>query len=161
MANFWSDRTHNQASVSHAMTKTISVDARYIDCAVLTPTYADASNPQNLGSNVGEVKCMNCHFPHKAATLPNQNPAVDTNTKAGYYLLSLSEEQSCFNTSNRWGQTGITACHGNTGGTPAARNIQFLVDETSGKFYKHRVGDPIATGRHAATEGQNFNNMNG
>ncbi len=99
----------------------------------------------DIGTTVGTVKCMSCHFPHKsgvtiaAPTTPNPD--------RGKYLLTFQEEQSCFNTTNRWGQA-VTVCHG-TGGTSGAKNIDIQTE--MGKFYAHKVGD--YTGFHAATEG--------
>lgn len=115
------------------------------------PTNAgDAGNPQTLGTTVGGVKCMDCHFPHKAGiTIGSSSP----NAVAGRYLLTYQEEQSCFNTTNRWGQANVTACHGNIGGT--VKNIQTQV----AKFYGHHVGN--YTGTHRATEGRTGWNWTG
>jgi predicted CXXCH cytochrome family protein len=113
------------------------------------PTNAgDPGNPQALGTTVGNVRCMDCHFPHKAGVaidLPN-NP----NPGSGRYLLTFQEEQSCFNTTNRWGQTGITACHGDVSGT--AKDIETQMNKSSG----HHAGN--YSGLHRATEGRTGTN---
>ncbi len=107
------------------------------------PTGAgDPANPQTLGSTVGSVRCMVCHFPHKAG-VALADPTTP-NEASGRYLLTYQEEQSCFNTTNRWGQAN-TACHG-TGGS--GKNIR---DEVL-KGSAHHVGN--YSGMHRATEGR-------
>ena len=69
---------------------------------------ATGGNPANHGPKVYDVKCMNCHFPHKAGVV---DPAVP-NPTSGKYLLSFREEASCFNNNDRFGQTNVAACHG-------------------------------------------------
>lgn len=106
-----------------------------------------------LGSTVGEVKCMDCHFPHKAgvtATAPTTpNPGM------GMYLLSFQEEGSCFNNPNdRWGTAGSAGvCHGSTatGINASKRNVE----SETGKTYAHHVKN--YTNIHKATEGKNYN----
>ncbi|HAK59065.1 MAG TPA: hypothetical protein DCO77_01610, partial [Nitrospiraceae bacterium] len=101
-----------------------------------------------IGNTVGEVKCMNCHFPHKAGV---SDTAKTTPAPArGTYLMSFKEEQSCFNTNlDRWGTAGSAGvCHG-SGGT---KNIQSLVNGT--KTYDHAITEVSMEGRHEATEGQ-------
>lgn len=114
--------------------------------------------PATLGATVGGVKCMNCHFPHKAAgtgSPPNLTPAdLTTYPKAGYYLLSFSEEGSCFNTNNdRYNTPGsANVCHG-TGATTTTKNIAGLVGLSSSA---HRVGSFV--GIHEATEARGLTN---
>lgn len=111
------------------------------------PTGAgDFANPQTLGNNVGSVRCMSCHFPHKAGVTLADPTAP--NEASGRYLLTFQEEQSCFNTTNRWGQSN-SACHG-TGG--AGKNIR---DEVL-KGSAHHVGN--YSGTHRATEGRTGTN---
>ncbi len=112
--------------------------------------------PNNLGVTVGEVKCMNCHFSHKASgttsgvTPPNIIPAnLTANPKAGYYLLTYQEEQSCYNNLDRWGKypAGVTVCHGSS----SSKNIQSLVQLSNA----HKVGNHAF--EHEATEARNPN----
>lgn len=114
----------------------------------------DGAGPlQDIGLTVGEVQCMGCHYPHKAgisdtSQLPKATPAVETYTEAGYYLLSFQEQMSCFNDTDRWGQTLVSACHGTN--APATQNIESLV--APAKFRAHWVGN--YTNKHRATEAQ-------
>lgn len=82
--------------------------------AYAPPTGAPVAggNPTNHGPMVGNVKCMSCHFPHKAGV----TSALPTtpNPTSGKYLLSFQEEASCFNDNDRFGQTNVAACHGNS-----------------------------------------------
>ncbi len=109
-----------------------------------------APDSGSLGGTVGDVKCMNCHFPHKAGVTAgaptNPNPA------SGKYLLSFQEEASCFNNTNRWGDS-VTVCHGSN--APPARSIENLV-KIGGKSRFHQVGESSWTGRHAATEARQY-----
>lgn len=102
----------------------------------------DGTPTGRLGTTVGEVKCMNCHFPHKAGV--NDTAKTTPVPAQGRYLLSFNEEQSCFNTNlDRWGTTGSgAACHGSSG----VKNIYSEVTKTRA----HRVGN--YTGIHRATE---------
>ncbi len=119
----------------------------------------DPDGTSSIGTNVGQVKCMNCHFPHKAGItdttqLPRAQPAnFSANAKAGYYLLAFQEEMSCFNNDslnnhkNRWAQVS-NVCHGTgaTNGGGKTLDIQTDVNRTSA----HRVGDQA--GKHEAVE---------
>ncbi len=114
-------------------------------------------SPSNLGTTVGGVKCMNCHFPHKAAGSglpPNLSPTIDTNSKAGYYLLSFSEENSCFNQNNdRWNTPNSnTVCHGSNNVSDPTINIKSTED--SNNYGHHYTQDGTRIGKHEATEGQ-------
>ncbi len=113
------------------------------------PTGAGDSgaNPINIGSNVGEVKCMNCHFPHKAGVTPSQ--PTTPNPSSGAYLLSFQEEASCFNNNDRYGQTSVPACHGASAGA-VARNIE---GELS-KSYRHDVAG--YSNLHGSAEARTF-----
>jgi predicted CXXCH cytochrome family protein len=115
----------------------------------------DGTPAGRLGTAVGTpdgVKCMVCHFPHKAGVV--YNDPTTPNAGSGKYLLSFHEESSCFNNPNdRWSTPGASAaCHG-TGASLVKRNIQ---SETggggaAGKTSAHRVG--AYQNIHAATEG--------
>lgn len=126
------------------------------DTSTLAYAPTDGTPTGSLGTTVGEVKCMNCHFPHKAGVA--SSAPTTPNPSYGRYLLSFQEEASCFNNPNdRWNTAGSAGvCHGSgaSGTNAIRRNIQSLVDETSGSPYKHRVADPSKAGRHRATEGQ-------
>lgn len=109
-----------------------------------------------LGTTVGSpdgVKCMNCHFPHKAGVTPGA-PATP-NPTAGKYLLSFQGNGSCFvNPGDRWGTPGSAGvCHGNTasGNNATRRNIETAV----GRQYAHPVKS--YTNIHKATEGKDYN----
>jgi predicted CXXCH cytochrome family protein len=100
--------------------------------------------PATLGSTVQNVKCMVCHYPHKSGVL-----TTDMNTPnpgSGKYLLTFKEEQSCYNTPNRWNQSN-SSCHDNGG---AGKGIKAEV--TKGSGYAHRVGNYSSL--HNATEGR-------
>jgi len=118
-------------------------------------TSTAAYNRQPIGTTVGGVKCMDCHFPHKAgitdtSQLPKANALnLTTYPQGGYYLLSFQEEGSCFNDTDRWGQTNVNACHG-TNATATSKNIESLVAPT--KYSGHWVGN--YNGLHLATEAQ-------
>ncbi len=102
----------------------------------------DGTGSGYLGATVGNVKCMNCHFPHKAGV--NDTAKTTPVPNQGRYLLSFKEEESCFNTNlDRWDTVNSnTACHGGSG----VKNIYTEVTKTSA----HRVGN--YTGIHTATE---------
>lgn len=100
--------------------------------------------PATLGTTVQDVKCMVCHYPHKSGVL-----TTDMNTPnpgSGKYLLTFKEEQSCYNTPNRWNQSN-SSCH-DTGG--AGKDIKAEV--TKGSGFAHRVGNYSSL--HNATEGR-------
>lgn len=126
------------------------------DTSTLSYAPTDGTPTGTLGTTVGEVECMNCHFPHKAGV--TSSAPTTPNPSYGRYILSFQEEASCFNNpSDRWNTSGAAgACHGSgaSGNNAIRRNIQSLVDETSGKPYKHRVADSTKAGKHKATEGQ-------
>jgi len=109
------------------------------------PTNGRTIPPTTLGTTVGGVKCMNCHFPHKAGLAVG---STSPNTGYGTYLLSFREENSCFNNpTDRWGTLGaLSSCHGAGG----AKNIE--TDLTA--QYKHPVKDSNPAPRHKATEAQ-------
>lgn len=111
-----------------------------------------AGSEPDLGNTVGTVKCMNCHFPHKAGVTSDQ--PTTPNPDSGKYLLSFREEASCFNNTDRWGQTGVSACHGTGAGAGSPRNIES--EENNNPNKRHFTGDanPSRTGVHEATEGQ-------
>lgn|SRR5574341_99324 len=105
----------------------------------------DGAGPQpDIGVNVGGVKCMNCHFPHKAGV--TTAAPTTPNPPSGKYLLSFQESSSCYNTTNRWGQA-TTACHG----SGSAKNIQGELLKASG----HHVENASYLGQHRATEERN------
>lgn len=114
-----------------------------------TATYSPPTGgtPAVIGDHVSDVKCMTCHFPHKAGiTDTTQLPKAYTNADYGTYLLTFKEEQSCYNSPDRWNRT-TAPCHGSNGG--AVKNIKDLV--ASGKTSKHPV-DMNTTPVHQATE---------
>jgi predicted CXXCH cytochrome family protein len=118
----------------------------------LTQAYAPLTGgtPNTLGTTVGDVQCMVCHFPHKAGVL-DTNP-TNPNAGSGKYLLTYQEEQSCYNKNNRWGQN-TNVCHGDNAG--ATKNIQSEVTKGSA----HRVGN--YSGLHNATEGRSVSAAGG
>lgn len=134
-------------------------NSAHADTSILVP-YAPSlgsTPPDTHGPYVGNVRCMNCHFPHKTginntATLPQAPPAdLTTYPKLGRYLLTFQEEMSCYNEKDRWGDTPVTACHGSGG---AGKDIK---DESaSSKPSGHRVGN--FAGKHEATEDRDPNN---
>jgi predicted CXXCH cytochrome family protein len=113
-----------------------------------TPPYDYLGN--GVSGTVGDVKCMNCHFPHKSAGSGTPgNFSANTNAGFGKYLLSFQEEKSCYNSPDRWGQT-TTPCHGNN--AQAATNIADLV--APAKPSRHNVEMNITSSLHKATEAQ-------
>jgi hypothetical protein len=102
-----------------------------------------------LGATVGGVKCMNCHFPHKAGV--TTAAPTTPNPTSGTYLLSFQEEARCFNNTNRWGDS-VTVCHGSN--APSTRKIETLMN--GGKLRYHQVGESNWTGRHTATEARQY-----
>jgi len=117
-----------------------------------TPAHDAASgvgyDPDGLGTigiTVGGVKCMNCHYSHKAGVDPaNPTQPVAAN---GMYLLSFEAEGTCFNKTNRWGRT-TSACHGNN--SVPARNIE----SDQSKLSAHKY--PSGNGRHRALEASSY-----
>lgn len=104
--------------------------------------------PATLGATVGGVKCMSCHFPHKASGSGTPgNFSANANAGFGKYLLSFQEEKSCYNNSDRWGQT-TAPCHGNN--AAAQKNIVDLVAST--KPSRHNVDMNTTSSLHEATE---------
>lgn len=108
---------------------------------------------------VSGVECMLCHFPHKAgivdtSSLPAASPNLTGNPKAGYYLLAFQEEMTCFNNTNRWGQS-VAVCHGTNASALPNQNIQ-LVENSNATLprTRHWTQDPGTVGRHEATEGR-------
>jgi predicted CXXCH cytochrome family protein len=102
-----------------------------------------------IGTNVGNVRCLNCHYSHKTGVDPS-NPD-QPNTTYGMYLLSFKEEGACFNKTNRWGRT-TTACHGNN---LTSRDIE---SELS-KPYAHKYAS--GAGKHRALEFSSYGWLGG
>lgn len=125
------------------------------DTATLGYAPTDGTPTGNLGTTVGLVKCMDCHFPHKSGV--TSAAPTTPNPSYGKYVLSFQEEASCYNNPNdRWNSAGASgACHGSgaAGLNAARRNIQSLVNETTGKTSKHRIENSLTAGLHKATEG--------
>lgn len=130
----------------------------HIKTGFVTSVHADTSipvnyapptggTPANHGPLVGNVRCMNCHYPHKSGisdttSLPAAAPAdLNAFPRLGQYLLALQEEMSCYNEKNRWGQT-TNPCHASVSGDS-------IKTETI-KTNAHRAGS--FTGIHEATE---------
>jgi len=130
-------------------------DDNTINVAYAPPTEAPAAggNPTNHGPNVGHVKCISCHFVHKAGItglLTTSPPTASPNPGSGKYLLSFQEEKTCFNNTDRWGQQVVQACHGSSASAPK-RNIESVETAAlSGK--RHWTQDAGTVGRHEATE---------
>jgi predicted CXXCH cytochrome family protein len=113
-----------------------------------TPPYDYLGN--GVSGTVGDVKCMNCHFPHKSSGSGTPgNFSANANAEFGKYLLSFQEEKSCYNSPDRWGQT-TTPCHGNN--AQAATNIADLV--APAKPSRHNVELNNTSSLHKATEAQ-------
>jgi len=132
---------HNKAGVDSTVAgESIHSNTNYFNDYAPTT----GGTPSTLGTSVQTVKCMDCHFPHKAGVLDTNktNPVPGQ----GKYLLSFNEEQSCFNANfDRWGTSGSAdVCHGTTG----VKNIATYIDQN----YKHDVRG--RSGRHRATEGR-------
>lgn len=101
-----------------------------------------------LGTTVQNVKCMDCHYPHKAGVQNAGWPNYTPNAGAGRYNLAFQEEQTCYTTTNRWGQA-TSVCHGTGSST---KNIQDQVTKSSAHHvagYAATLGTP-----HNATEGR-------
>jgi predicted CXXCH cytochrome family protein len=103
--------------------------------------YSPGVAPNLLGTSVGTVKCMDCHFPHKAGI---DNASAIPNGDYGRYLLSFKEEQTCYGNPDRWGNAA--PCHA----TGFSKNIKQLLDST---INKHDVS-ANGTSLHRATEAQ-------
>lgn len=120
-----------------------------------------AYNPDNagtIGSYVSDVKCMNCHFPHKAGIndttqLPNAAAAnLSGKPRLGYYLLTYQEEMSCFNNKSRWTNSAVNACHGVNANNPN-RNIETVENNNASRRHWTGSTDSARIGVHYATEG--------
>lgn len=117
--------------------------------SVATQSYSPSNGTAagSLGTTVGNVDCMSCHFPHKAGiTDKAQLPKADDNPAYGAYLLSFQEEQSCYNSPDRWNNS-TAPCHGDNG--QAVKNIKSLV--AASKPSRHQV-DMNGTALHEAAE---------
>lgn len=109
-------------------------------------------NPATLGADVGSVKCMDCHYPHRAGVTSYGGSAVPS---SGKYLLTYQEEKSCFNTTNRWNQA-TTACHGGS----SDPNINILNAENATPGKSHYTQNGSWTERHEATEAKSTDWIN-
>jgi predicted CXXCH cytochrome family protein len=97
-----------------------------------------------IGSTVGGVRCLNCHYSHKAGVDP-LSPTQPVNEN-GMYLLSFQAEGTCFNKTNRWGRvTG--ACHGNNF---TSRDIESEFNKSSAHKYASGIG------KHRALEANTY-----
>lgn len=115
-----------------------------------TANFNNPYSPPNLGSSVQNVKCMDCHFPHKSGV--DSGSPTTPNPGNGMYLTSFREEQTCYNNTNRWGQV-TSVCHG--AGATTTKNIEseFLSKPVS-PTNQHRVGFYTApSAAHNAAEG--------
>jgi predicted CXXCH cytochrome family protein len=144
--NFLVDSNSQSGICRSCHQKTGFTTSSHDDLSTTTPYSPTNGAGGFLGSTVGEVKCMNCHFPHKAGLAAGSTTPDPT---YGAYLLSFKEENSCFvnNPSDRWGTSNAaTACHGSGG----AVNIETEIK----KSYKHPIIDSNTSPRHTATEAQ-------
>lgn len=110
----------------------------------------DGSNPPLIGTRVGEVRCMNCHFPHKAGgsgTPPNLTP----DTTFGKYLLTFQKDNTCFNNTTRWNVPNIAVCHGTNATNVNGKNI--AIEGEMSKQYAHNYDSASYGTKHQATEG--------
>lgn len=118
-------------------------DSNLTNESIHSNTTYSISYPSPVGSSVQNGKCMVCHYPHKSGVL-----TTDMNTPnpgSGKYLLTFKEEQSCYNTPNRWNQSN-SSCHDNGG---AGKGIKFEVTKGSA----HHVGNyPNGSNSHGAAE---------
>jgi predicted CXXCH cytochrome family protein len=108
----------------------------------------DLYNPGNdgkIGTTVGNVACMACHYPHRSGATGAAYPfSKFTNVQGGQYLLTFQEEITCFNNPNRWNfAPNQNVCHGQSSST---KDIETLV----GKNYAHNSSDN--PGKHRALE---------
>jgi predicted CXXCH cytochrome family protein len=138
-------KCHNKTKFPNSIHDTSSVG--YSPLTGGTPAYLG----NGVTGTVGDVKCMNCHFPHKAGV--TTAAPTTPNPTSGKYLLSFQEEASCFNTGNdRWNTPGSnTTCHGSGAGA-VAKNIE--TTENNNPNRRHYTGDVTRVGKHKATEGQ-------
>jgi predicted CXXCH cytochrome family protein len=102
----------------------------------------DNSSPARIGEQVGQVKCMNCHYTHRAGATGAALPFT-ANADYGPYLLSFQKEGTCFNLPNRWGQS-INVCHA----AGAATDIESQENKPS----SHKYISGIFETKHKATE---------
>lgn len=147
---------HNKEGDDSTLTKE-SMHSNTTYATAYSPT--TGGTPATLGSTVQDVKCMVCHYPHKAGLATYIDTGTAPNPGAGKYLLTYQEEKSCFNNFNRWGQN-VTVCHGTTSGA-STKNIASQVIKASA----HKVGNySYAAQPHNATEGSggaNWSNQAG
>ncbi len=113
------------------------------------PTNVPPSSPYptTYGTYVSDVKCMTCHYMHRAGATGASPPF--TATTSGKYLLSFQEENTCFNNHNRWTNPDpVTVCHGSGATNVNGKNlaIQTEVEKTSA----HRV--EAQSGIHGSVE---------
>ena len=97
-----------------------------------------------MGTTVGGVKCMNCHYSHKSGVDP-LNP-TQPSSSFGKYLLSFQEDATCFNNPNRWGRS-INVCHA---GSSSTKDIQ----TEQNKLYSHKFAS--GAGMHKALEANSY-----
>lgn len=109
------------------------------------PTGGTGGAPTLLGNTVGEVKCMDCHYPHKAGLSSYGGNAP--NPDAGKYLLTYQEEKTCFNNTNRWGQA-TNVCHGQDIAVGDKKRIEPELSNSS----RHNIGNYV--NKHKAVEVQ-------
>ncbi len=119
-----------------------------------TPAHDNSTVFYNFDGNspstrVQDVKCMNCHYSHKAG-VNSGSPTTPVASPFGRYLLSFQAEGSCFNVPNRWNQS-VNVCHASGSST---KNIQTLEGRPSA-----HPGASYA-GKHQATEGKSANWIN-
>lgn len=107
----------------------------------------------NLGTTVGGISttgvgCMTCHISHKSGV--DSGSPGSASPATGKYLLSFKEDQTCFNNTNRWGQS-VSVCHGTT--APGARDIETVMNNyLSGTRSAHKNNNP---GNHELLEASN------
>lgn len=107
-----------------------------------------------IGTSVGQVQCMNCHYSHRAGATGAAAPFTE-NAASGKYLLSFQEDNSCFNNTNRWNKT-VTACHGsgstatNAGGR--SLNIQYQMTKSAGTSAHSVSRSGAYSGKHGTME---------
>ncbi len=142
--NFLVEPNTGSQLCTHCHNKQVGAGTSAHDAA--TSVSYDPDGTGSIGTSVGGVKCLNCHYSHKSGVDP-ANPA-QPNTSYGKYLLSFQEEGTCFNKKNRWGRD-TTVCHGSTSST---KNIESQEIKTSA----HRDTGSYA-GVHQATEHMSYN----
>ncbi len=119
-----------------------------------SPPTGGTTPPTVIGNYVSEVKCMTCHFPHKAGItdvlpLSQANPSAAPGTY-GTYLLSFQEDKSCFNNPNRWNNT-VNVCHGSNGRGISNKDIDI----------QSQVNKGGANSAHSALRNGSFNSYSG